>query len=225
MISLSKPLVSHADLLAPVMKADDARLVHRSAPWAAKAAKAFFRRALPPRGCCVGGTRARAGAQKWAAHAAGALCRMHARLGWWCTCRACCDYPLTNARPCPSHHLSSLSRGVPSCGEMPFPPGCARSWVARLAQDHPDLLDAGLVEPYGTPEQARAWRPSGNVVGGAALCACVSARLSGACCSRRPAVRCAPLLGQVRGDPVLRDGRGPLPVLPCAPMSRLPYYK
>lgn len=42
-ISLSKPLVSHADLLAPVMKAGDARLAHRTAPWADKAAKAFFR--------------------------------------------------------------------------------------------------------------------------------------------------------------------------------------
>lgn len=35
-------------------------------------------------------------------------------------------------------------RGVPSCGELRREPGvCGRTVVARLAQLHPDLLDAG----------------------------------------------------------------------------------
>jgi hypothetical protein len=36
-------------------------------------------------------------------------------------------------------------RGVPSCGELQGEPGvCARTWVARLAQMHPEALDAGV---------------------------------------------------------------------------------
>jgi hypothetical protein len=66
---------------------------------------------------------------------------------------------------------------------MPFPPSCARSWVARMAQvNNTEDLDAGLVEQYGRPDQVAA-------------------------------------------DPVLRDGLGPLPVLPRVPMSDLPKYK
>jgi hypothetical protein len=35
-------------------------------------------------------------------------------------------------------------RGVPSCGELRLEPGvCGRTWVARLAQQRPDVLDAG----------------------------------------------------------------------------------
>eukprot|EP00775_Hariotina_reticulata_P005495 gene5495-5730_t len=74
-------------------------------------------------------------------------------------------------------------RGVPSCGEMPFPPRCARSWVARLAQTkYSELLDAGLVERYDRPDQ-------------------------------------------IKGDPVLQDGHGPLPVLQRMPMSNISQFK
>lgn len=67
-----------ADLIAPVMRAEDADVVPRSAAWESKADKAFF-------------------------------------------------------------------RGSPSCGEMPFPPQCARSLVSRLSQLNVSsaVLDAG----------------------------------------------------------------------------------
>lgn len=45
-------------------------------------------------------------------------------------------------------------RGVPSCGDMPFPPRCARTLAARLAQmNYSDILDVGLVEEYNSPAQ------------------------------------------------------------------------
>uniref|UniRef100_A0A383W8X9 Glycosyl transferase CAP10 domain-containing protein n=1 Tax=Tetradesmus obliquus TaxID=3088 RepID=A0A383W8X9_TETOB len=56
--------------------------------------------------------------------------------------------------PWASKKNKAFFRGSPSCGGMPFPPQCARSLVARLAQvSYPHLLDAGLVEPYNRPDQ------------------------------------------------------------------------
>lgn len=79
--------------------------------------------------------------------------------------------------------LCLCCRGVPSCGIMPFPPACARSWLARMAQlNHSQELDVGVVERYDRPDQ-------------------------------------------VKGDPVLQDGHGPLPVLQKVPMKDLPKYK
>eukprot|EP00878_Enallax_costatus_P039668 GHUV01045544.1.p1 GENE.GHUV01045544.1~~GHUV01045544.1.p1 ORF type:complete len:452 (+),score=103.73 GHUV01045544.1:108-1463(+) len=86
-------------------------------------------------------------------------------------------------RPWHEKKDKAFFRGVPSCGDMPFPPLCARTLVARLAQvNYSDVLDAGLVEEYSRPDQ-------------------------------------------IKGDPVLRDGNGSLPVLPKVPMTVLPDYK
>ncbi|GBF97933.1 ATP synthase F1 complex assembly factor [Raphidocelis subcapitata] len=75
-------------------------------------------------------------------------------------------------------------RGVPSCGELRREPGvCGRTWVARLAQERPDRLDAGLVEPYCQKPEEMA------------------------------------------SDPILKDGKGPLPVLPRAPREALAQHK
>eukprot|EP00775_Hariotina_reticulata_P003900 gene3900-4154_t len=50
-------------------------------------------------------------------------------------------------------------RGAPSCGQMPFPPTCARTWVARLAQTkYSNILDAGIIVAYDRPDQVE-WDP------------------------------------------------------------------
>ena len=53
-------------------------------------------------------------------------------------------------------------RGAPSCGELTFEKGvCGRTWVARMAQMRPDLLDAGECRPRGW---GRAWGWGGSAL-------------------------------------------------------------
>lgn len=123
-ISISKD-DGEADLLGPVLRPQDTAVVNRSAPWADKKDVAFFRHAP----CC------------WLPLALNAHA-LHPR-----ACLLPSGSTLTALHCAPAR----ARRGVPSCGAMPFPMHCARSWVARLATrpEYQGILDAGVARPPG----------------------------------------------------------------------------